>query len=62
MENTKILLKKIFDLMVEKRLQKNLNTIKLNRLSVSKEEYQEIEEKIVNIDYESYFDSFPILD
>lgn len=62
MENTKILLDKIFNLIVEKRLRENIEKIKLNQLSVTKEEYQDIENKIVNIDYNSYLDSFPVLD
>ena len=62
MENTKILLDKIFNLIVEKRLRENIEKIKLNQLSVTKEEYQDIENKITNIDYSSYLDSFPILD
>lgn len=62
MENTKILLDKIFNLIVEKRLRENIEKIRLNQLSVTKEEYQDIEDKIVNIDNNSYFDSFPVLD
>ena len=62
MENTKILLDKIFNLIVKKRLRENIEKIRLNQLSVTKEEYQDIEDKIVNIDNNSYFDSFPVLD
>ncbi len=62
MENTKFLMDKIFSLMIEKRLKENIEKIKLNQLSVTKEEYQDIENKITNIDYSSYLDSFPILD
>ena len=62
MENTKFLIDKIFSLMIEKRLKENIEKIKLNQLSVTKEEYQDIENKITNIDYSSYLDSFPILD
>ena len=62
MENTKILLDKIFNLIVKKRLRENIEKIRLNQLSVTKEEYQDIEDKIVNIDNNSYFDSCPVLD
>ena len=62
MENTKFLMDKIFSLIIEKRLKENIEKIRLNQLSVTKEEYQDIENKITNIDYSSYLDSFPILD
>ena len=45
MENTKFLMDKIFSLMIEKRLKENIEKIKLNQLSVTKEEYQDIENK-----------------
>jgi hypothetical protein len=59
MENTKLLMDTIFSLIVEKRIRENLENI---RLSVSKQEYQDIENKINSINYESFFDSVPILD
>ena len=59
MENTKLLMDKILSLIVEKRIRENLEN---TRLSVSKQEYQDIENKINSINYESFFDSVPILD
>ena len=59
MENTKLLMDKILSLIVEKRIRENLENI---RLSVSKQEYQDIENKINSVSYESFFDSVPILD
>jgi len=59
MENTKLLMDTIFSLIVEKRMRENLENI---RLSVSKQEYQDIENKINSINDESFFDSVPILD
>lgn len=59
MENTKLLMDKILSLIVEKRIRENLENV---RLSVSKQEYQDIENKINSISYESFFDSVPILD
>jgi hypothetical protein len=59
MENTKLLMDKILSLIVEKRIRENLEN---TRLSVSKQEYQDIENKINSVSYESFFDSVPILD